>query len=297
MSLPPPPPPAAPPPPSAAPPLPRCYRHPDREAGRSCTRCGKSACSECLVQAAVGSHCLDCARASRPDARTRATYWNAGQLTLVTKVIIALNVAVFVLVAVADPSSLTGGSGVTEMQFRLGLNKTLLAFTHEWYRLVTSGFLHFGFIHIGFNMLLLYQLGQLLERALGRTRFALLYTAGLLGGSLGVLILDSRAITGGASGAVFGLMAAAAIGLHRQGVNVFRTGIGTTLILNLLLTFTLSGISIGGHVGGAIAGAICGWFMLPPRHRPANPPWIPTVTPIVVIAAALVASVAITLAV
>jgi hypothetical protein len=251
------------------------------------------------VQAAVGSHCVDCAKASRPDARTRATYWNAGQLMLVTKVLIAMNVAVFVLVAIADPRSLTGGGGITEMQFRLGLNKLLLSVTHEWYRLVTSGFLHFGFIHIGFNMLLLYQLGQILERALGRLGFGLLYAAGLLGGSFGVLILNgnSTAITGGASGAVFGLMAAAAIGMHRQGINIFRTGIGTTLILNLVLTFTISGISIGGHLGGAVAGAICGWFMLAPRHRRTGPAWQVFAAPTAVILVSVVGSVALALAV
>ena len=80
------------------------------------------------------------------------------------------------------------------------------------------------------------------------------------------MVLQPNGLTGGASGAVFGLMAAAAIGLHRRGVNVFQTGIGTVLILNLVITFTIPGISIGGHLGGAIAGAICGFVILAPRH-------------------------------
>ena len=78
------------------PPVPQvatCYRHPDREAGRRCTRCGKWACSECLVQASVGSHCVDCARAERPNVTTRARYWNARQPTLITYALIALNLA------------------------------------------------------------------------------------------------------------------------------------------------------------------------------------------------------------
>lgn len=281
-------------PPSPVRELPHCYRHPDREAGRSCTRCGKAACSDCLVQASVGSHCLDCAKATRPDVKTRAKYWNARQHTLVTYALMAINVAVFVWVTVSDPDSLGGRGGITKGQFDLGLNKTLLAATDEWYRLVTAGFLHFGIIHLAFNMLLLYQLGQLLERALGRTRFGLLYAAGLLGGSLGVLILDanSRSITGGASGAVFGLMAAAAIGLHRQGVNVFSTGIGTTLLLNLFITFAIPGISIGGHLGGAAAGGICGFVMLAPKWRPF-PRWAGYVTPAAVALASVIASVVI----
>ncbi len=74
-----------------APVVQRCYRHPDREAGRFCTRCGRPACSECLVQATVGSHCLDCAKAAKPDVKDRAKLWNARQPTLVTYVLIVLN--------------------------------------------------------------------------------------------------------------------------------------------------------------------------------------------------------------
>ena len=234
------------------------------------------------MQAAVGSHCLDCAKASRPDVQTRARYWNARQHTLVTYVIMAVNLAVFGYTTVSDPSSLGGGGGITKAQFDLGLNEFFLTGgRHEWYRLVTAGFLHFGVIHLAFNMLMLYQLGQLLERPLGRAKFALLYAASLLGGSFGVLILSDQqsGIHGGASGAVFGLMAAAAIGLQRQGVNVMSTGLGTTLLINIVLTFSIRGISIGGHVGGAIAGAICGFVMLAPRWKPV-PSWARWAAPV-----------------
>jgi membrane associated rhomboid family serine protease len=121
----------------------------------------------------------------------------------------------------------------------------------EWYRLISSGFLHYGLFHVGMNMFLLWQLGQLLEPALSRGKFTLLYFAAMFGGSAGALALSPNALTGGASGAVFGLMAAAAVGLQQRGVNPMKTGIGGTLILNLLITFTIPGISIGGHVGGA----------------------------------------------
>ncbi len=234
------------------------------------------------MQAAVGSHCLDCAKASRPDVQTRARYWNARQHTLVTYVIMAVNLAVFGYTTVSDPGSLGGGGGITKAQFDLGLNEFFLTGgRHEWYRLVTAGFLHFGVIHLAFNMLMLYQLGQLLERPLGRAKFALLYAASLLGGSFGVLILSDQqsGIHGGASGAVFGLMAAAAIGLQRQGVNVMSTGLGTTLLINIVLTFSIRGISIGGHVGGAIAGAICGFVMLAPRWKPV-PSWARWAAPV-----------------
>ena len=270
--------------------LTHCYRHPDRETGRSCTRCGKPACSDCLVQASVGSHCPDCRKAEQPDIKTRVRYANARQPTLITSTLIAINVALFVWMAAADTSSLAGGRTITEQQFNLGLNRIVLSATHEWYRLVTSGFIHFGIIHIGFNMYILWQLGQLLERTLGRTQFALLYFAGLLGGSAGVLLLTDKGISGGASGAVFGLMAALAISMHRQGVNILQTGVGRLLMLNLVLTFVIPGIAIGGHLGGATAGALCGITMLAPKWKPM-PKWVGYATPLAVSALAIAISV------
>ena len=238
----------------------------------------------------MGSHCLDCAKAARPDVKTKVKFWNARQPTLVTFALMAVNISVFLYVALKDPGSLGGRSGVTREQFDLGLNEFFFQDgKNDYYRLVTAGFLHFGIIHLAFNMLLLFQLGQMLERSLGRLRFGLLYAAGLLGGSAGVLLIGGNGITGGASGAVFGLMAAAAVGLQRQGVNVFSTGIGTTLLLNLFITFAIPGISIGGHLGGAVAGAICGFVMLAPKWR-AFPKWAGYVTPAAVAAAAVIVS-------
>lgn len=234
------------------------------------------------MQATVGSHCLECARAARPDVNTRVKLASSRVLSPVTYALIGANVLLFVAMGMADPATFRGAA--TDWHYRLGLSRGILSngiayndgsmFSqpHEWYRLVTSGFIHFGFIHIAMNMLLLFQLGNLLERAIGSARLAAVYVASLLAGSLGVVILDSGGLTGGASGAVFGLMACAAVGLHRRGVNVFSTGIGTTLILNLVLTFTISGISIGGHVGGALGGAICGWVLLAPQWKP-TPKW------------------------
>src|SRR6185436_14808173 len=96
--------------------------------------------------------------------------------------------------------------------------------------------------------------------------------------------------SGGASGAVYGLMAAAALGLHRQGINVFSTGLGTALLLNFFITFTIPGISIGGHLGGAIAGAACGFVMLAPKWK-KFPTWSGYAMPIAVGVAAVVFSV------
>ena len=256
------------------------------------------------MQASVGSHCIDCAKAARPDVNTRVKLASSRVLAPVTFGLIGINVLVFVLMGLADPAAFRGS--ITEWHAHLGLSKAILEGrvinwqgtgvipADQWYRLVTSGFIHFGFFHVGMNMLLLYQLGMLLERALGSARLAAVYFASLLAGSLGVIIVDGGGLTGGASGAVFGLMACAAVGLHRRGVNVFSTGIGTTLVLNLVLTFTISGISIGGHVGGALGGAICGWVLLAPAWKP-TPKWATWATPAAIAVLSVATAVALVL--
>jgi membrane associated rhomboid family serine protease len=256
------------------------------------------------VQATVGSHCLDCARASRPDVATRVRFWSAGQHALVTYALIIANIAVFIGVFIwtGDQAALTGQTTIAHLD--LGLSRTVLAqpilwdtgnglFVTQpdgWYRLVTSGFLHYGIIHLSFNMYFLYVLGPMLERPLGRVRFLLLYFASLLGGALGVIVFDSAGITAGASGAVFGLLGAAVVGLWRRGVNPFTTGIGMVLLLNVFITFVVPGISIGGHVGGAIAGALCGLVMFAPAHQRV-PQWATYAAPLAIGTISVIASV------
>lgn len=240
-----------------------CVRHPNIATGRHCTRCDRPACNDCLTPAPVGSHCADCIRAAKPPVRERVRRQYATQRILATRVLIALNVFVFLWM-------LLGSGSLEQREFDLGLSLPYIQ-NGEWYRIVSSGFLHFGALHIGMNMLLLWQLGQLLEPALGEWKFSLLYFASMFGGAAGALLLTPNGLTGGASGAVFGLMAAAAVALQQRGVNPMRTGIGTTLVLNLLITFMIPGISIGGHVGGAVTGAAVGYAMLEPRWTRSTP--------------------------
>ncbi len=297
MTLPPPPAPRAPDTGGAV----ACYRPPDRDAGRSCTRCGRPACADCLVQATVGSHCRECAKAGRPDLRTRARFWHARQPAIVTTILIAINLAVFAYVTVRDPQSLGGVLTIGQAELGLPSGSAIVdgfaiplrdgtfyvSGTGEWYRLVTSGFVHFGIIHIGFNMYLLFLLGQMLEPQLGRVRYLLVYVAGLLGGSAGSLLIDRGAVSAGASGAVFGLMGLAFVGYYLHGANPLTTWIGSLLMLNLFITFLIPRISIGGHLGGAAAGAICALVVLAPRHR-GIPRWATYAAPVAVIAIAAV---------
>ncbi|HYT40446.1 MAG TPA: rhomboid family intramembrane serine protease [Acidimicrobiia bacterium] len=237
-----------------------CFHHRDRPTGRACTRCGRPACPDCLREATVGSHCFECVRAARPPAAQRMRQRAAGAGPVVTKTIVGLNVAVFLLTSLSPGGSLTGG-GASRLTARLALAGP---FVHdgEVYRLITSGFIHYGIVHILFNMVILYRFGEMLEPALGTVRLVCLYTASLLTGAFGALLLTPHALTGGASGAVFGLVAATAIGLHQRGVNVWQSGVGGLIVVNLVLTFVIPGISIGGHLGGLAGGFVVGAFML-----------------------------------
>jgi membrane associated rhomboid family serine protease len=151
----------------------------------------------------------------------------------------------------------SGGSG--KLWTDLYLDGFDVHVNHDYWRLVTSGFLHSGPIHILFNMYLLWLLGNLLEPTLGSGRFAALYLTALLWGAFGALVaVEPNISTVGASGAVFGLMGAAAVEQRARGINPFKTDIGVLILLNLALSFALSGISIGGHIGGLVGGVLVG---------------------------------------
>jgi membrane associated rhomboid family serine protease len=183
----------------------------------------------------------------------------AGAGPVVTKTIVALNAVVFLLTSTSQGGSFGEGGG--RLMADLALFGPAVE-NGELYRLVTSGFIHYGVIHILFNMVILYRFGEMLEPALGPVRFSGLYLASLLVGSFGALLLSPNAFTGGASGAVFGLIAAAAIGQHQRGIDVWQSGVGGLIVVNLVLTFVLSNVSIGGHVGGMVGGLLVGAFML-----------------------------------
>lgn len=256
---------------------PTCYRHPDRETGIRCTRCDRPICTECMVNASVGFQCPDCVRqgsgtghhpaANQP--RTLAGGRVAADPRLVTKILLGINLAVFVAVWVTghswlvddlmllgrawDPSPAPGSiEGVAEGQ---------------WYRLVTSMFLHQEVWHIAFNMLGLWWLGGPLEAALGRGRYLALYLlSGLAGSALTYWIAAPNQGSLGASGAVFGLLGATAVMMRRM--NYDMRPVLVLLALNLLFTFTWGGIAWEAHVGGLIAGTLIAIGMVhAPRER------------------------------
>jgi membrane associated rhomboid family serine protease len=213
------------------------------------------------VQASVGSQCTDCVRAAQPSRREQLRRWNAASGPVVTHALIAINVAVFVL-------GLVGGAGVVgagrgDVQGDFAVYGPFLA-DGEWYRLITAAFVHYGLIHLGFNMFVILQLGRMLEPALGRARYLALYLAAAICGCAGATVVTPLALTAGASGAAFGLAGAAAVGLRQRGIGLMQSGIGMMLLVNFVLTFSVPGISIGGHVGGFLGGAAVGAVLLRP---------------------------------
>jgi membrane associated rhomboid family serine protease len=177
-----------------------------------------------------------------------------------TVVLIAINVVAFLVEIAVGGGGFTIGNG-NSVVIDFGLFGPLVA-EGEWYRLVTGGFLHASLFHIGFNMLLLYFLGRLLEPALGTPRFVVLYFASLLAGSFGALLLDPNALTIGASGAVFGLAAATFVVARGRGMDAIAGEVGFLIVLNLIFSVTFRNISLGGHLGGLIGGAVCALIIL-----------------------------------
>jgi membrane associated rhomboid family serine protease len=251
--------------------LPGCYRHPERETGIGCTRCGRPICPECMVSASVGFHCPDCVRGgaaeTRP-ARTRFGGLPSADGALVTKVLIAVNLAVFLLTEYLSPVwgvrlALLSGTHLGGVPVRYGL----AVGPDEWYRVLTAMFVHSGPFHILMNMVSLWVLGPQLERVLGRMRYLALYlVSGVVGNAFAYVVGGGTVFSVGASGAIFGLLGATAV-LFRA----TRTPLGPVialLVFNLVISFSVAGIDWRAHIGGLVAGGLTAYgLMYAPRER------------------------------
>jgi membrane associated rhomboid family serine protease len=249
-----------------------CYRHPNRETGVSCSNCGRPICPECMTSTPVGMRCPECAN-QRTKVRTAASVAGVGAGTpIATYVLIAINAIVLLaeLMGGGGSGSVGGGGdliadgGICANAIGDGgicgiENTAILSDGGEVWRIVSGAFLHAGPFHLLLNMFALYILGSLLEPAIGTVRFLAIYFAALLAGSLGALLLSNPdEVTVGASGAIFGLMGATFVIARHRGVDQLASQIGLFVVLNLVFTFSIPGISIGGHIGGLIGGALAG---------------------------------------
>ncbi len=253
-----------------------CYRHPNRETGLSCSECGRPICYECMTPAPVGLRCPE--HSGKPQGVQKVTQGvtrlSAGRVNPVTMSLIALNVLVFAVELAAGGSIdgtgnwiynhgalfaagayVPGGIG-TLAAHQLAPGYHLVGVAHgEYWRLLSAAFLHYGPLHLAINMYSLYFAGTLLEQVIGSARFTLLYFGSGIAGSAGALLLSPNSVTVGASGAIFGILGGLLV-LERQGRIHSGGQIMGLIILNLVFTFAVSGISVGGHLGGLVGGIV-----------------------------------------
>ena len=242
----------------AAPPV--CYRHPGRQTYVSCVRCGRPACPDCLRPASVGFQCLDCIRGGNQGVR-RATGRFGGAVpsqAKVTYTLMALNIVLYVIELAHSQLGYDWemiGGGVF---YRGGPLVGVAA--GQWYRLITSAFIpppgdgYLSLIDIAFNMWALYIVGPAVERALGSVRYIAVYLVSAVGGSILIYCLVPFEQAAGASGAIFGLFGAWFVLAKRLNADV--RPVLMLIVLNLVLSFTISGIAWQAHVGGLIAGGL-----------------------------------------
>ena len=230
-----------------------------------------------MNSAAVGVQCPECSTAGAKQQRL-VNVWRQQSTPRVTYALIAVNAVFFVVDNVMSGSA---SSVFADFSTRFALRAAGARFSDgsvliggvaegEWWRVISGGFLHAGALHLAFNMYALYVLGGVLERVIGPVRFSIIYGGSLVGGSLGALALSSPwQSTVGASGAIFGIFGAFALLQMSRGMSPMAGGIGTTILLNLFITFAIPGISVGGHLGGLLTGGAVGYLLIGANRRQA----------------------------
>lgn len=269
---------------------PVCYRHPGRETYLRCSRCERPICPDCMIPASVGHQCPECVRSGTRLQRTPVTAFGGnarvGSQGYITKTLIAINVAMLLVsLAISGAGTLFGGgmggllgggSDLNEWGGMIGsqsvniggvLHRYDVISQGEAYRFLTSMFLHAGVIHLALNMWALWVVGRVIEQALGPARFLGLYLVSGLGGSLAVYLFTGPGYTVGASGAIFGLFGALFILLRRVGRDA--SSMLSLIVVNVVFTFLVPGISIAGHLGGLVTGTIAalGLAYAPQKNR------------------------------
>jgi membrane associated rhomboid family serine protease len=219
-----------------------------------------------MTPTSVGMRCPECSR-ERTKVRTlrRAT----GR-PIATETLIAVNAVAF-LAELATGITLGGGGGGWVFDHGALFGPAMTAGHHEYWRIVTAGFLHASLLHIAFNMFFLYFIGRTLEPAIGTLNFVVIYLTSLIVGSFGALLFQPDVPTLGASTACFGIFGALIVVAYDRKIPIWQSGLGPTLLINLVFTLTVGNISLGGHLGGLIAGFICGWLVVSVGERRGQP--------------------------
>ena len=210
-----------------------------------------------MTSASVGFQCPECISAGRAATRTPTTALGGKvpDRPRVTYALIGINVAVYVLGMI-----LSAGSSDVSLVREYGMWPVGIALGGEWWRLITAAFLHGGLLHIAFNMYVLFLLGPPLERVLGHVRYLTMYLLAALGGSVASYVVSPvNTVSVGASGAVFGLMAALLVVGRRFKHDVSQVAI--LLGINIVIGFIVPSIDWRAHLGGAATGAVVAAIM------------------------------------
>jgi membrane associated rhomboid family serine protease len=203
--------------------------------------------------------CPECSR-QKTKVRAGAGAFSGTKVPYATYALIAINVVVLL-------AEMAKGATTSQELFDFGALYGPAVDNGDWWRIVTGGFLHAGPLHLLFNMYVLYIAGTLLEPGIGTPRFVAIYVISLLSGSFGALLLDPNTVTVGASGAIFGLMAAVVVVARGRGMEQIVSQFGLFIVLNLVLTFSISNISVGAHLGGLVGGALAALLLVGTERR------------------------------
>jgi membrane associated rhomboid family serine protease len=263
---------------AGATPAPVCYRHHGRETWVSCTRCERPICPDCMRPASVGFQCPECVSEGAKTVRSARTAFGGsleGASGAVTRALVAINVAMFGLtVALGLPGGVENviriltGSGDSPLHRWFAMIPTTVIYNAqgdivhgvaqgEFWRLITAGFMHYGIIHLLFNMWALTVLGREAERLVGRWRYLAVYLLSGLGGTVAAYTFGApNAAVAGASGSIFGLFGALFFFFKR--LNMDPRGLVVLIVINFALGFFIPSISILGHLGGLVVGAVTG---------------------------------------
>ena len=241
-------------------PAPVCYRHSDRPTWIRCSRCDRPICPEDMIAAPVGFQCPECVAQGQAQTREAKTVFG-GKLTTsntVTMTLIGISVAVFVLQFLI---------GVNTVASSWGLWPAAVAVNSEWYRLLSSVFLHGSWLHLLFNMYVLFVLGPPLERLLGHVRFLALYLIAGFGGAVASFSFSGiNTVSVGASGAIFGLMGALVVAGRHMKADI--TQVLVLIGINVVIGFLAPGIDWRAHFGGLVVGAAVAFvFSRAPRGK------------------------------
>lgn len=279
----------------------RCYRHPDVETGVHCTRCGRPICPDCMIPAPVGHQCPGCVAEARreyrrgPGRQIAVANIKAASATKLLLVLIGIGY-LWELVAAGGPGSLFEGPSTPALidagalvPFTLDGSGGLVG--GEWWRLLSSVFLHAGVIHLALNSYVLWIFGNAIERDIGRvSTLAVFLVTGVFAGATSYAFAPGFAIAVGASGAIFGLVGAfvAYNYLRRHHVMAqarLRAAL-SMLLINLIIGFSIPAIDWRAHLGGLVAGLVAGFAVDP--SRPAAIRRVAAATGLVAVLAAAV---------